>query len=57
MSRTEYRVVHNTTGAIAPALMPSMAAAVDFIRRAERYLVQPGDLKIQSRTVTEWEDA
>lgn len=56
MSRTEYRVIHKTMGVMSPAPASSMADAVDYIRRAERHLVQPGDLKIQSRTVTEWED-
>lgn len=56
MNHKEYRVVHKTPGVMVPFPVPSMTDAVDYIRRAERYLSQPGVLKIQSRTVTEWED-
>lgn len=56
MSRTEYRVVHKTPDVMAPAPADSMTDAEGYIRLVERYLVQPGNLKIQCRTVTEWED-
>lgn len=56
MSRTEYRVVHKTPGAMDPAPMPTKEYAESYIRIAGKYLSISDDLKIQSRTVTEWED-
>ena len=56
MSRTEYRIVHKTPRVMEGILMPSKEHAEDYIHRAEKFLAIPGGLKIQSRTVTEWED-
>ena len=56
MSRTEFRIVHKTPRVMEDVLMPSKEHAEEYIRRAEKLLAIPGGLKIQSRTVTEWED-
>lgn len=57
VSRTEFRIVHKTPRVMEDVLMPSKEHAEEYIRRAEKLLAIPGELKIQSRTVTEWEDA
>ena len=54
MSKTEYRIVHSVPDAAAPFYCDSM-------EEAERLMDAAGEfwlgMKIQTRTVTEWEDA
>lgn len=54
MSHKEYRVVHKTPGAMAPLHCNDLEEAKSVMDVAGG-LAQ--HLKIQSRTVTEWEDA
>lgn len=56
MSRTEFRIVHKNPRVLEGVLMPSKEHAEEYIRRAEKLLAIPGGLKIQARTVTDWED-
>lgn len=54
MSRKEYRVVHETRAVAAPLYCFSLEEAERFVKVADE--ISPG-MKIQVRTVTEWEDA
>ena len=54
MSRKEYRIVHKTPGVAAPLHCHSMEEAQRFMKVAGEMSIS---MKIQVRTVTEWEDA
>ena len=56
MTHTEYRVIHNLRGVKQGIMMPSKKHAEKYIRVVEKHLEKPVDWKLQSRTVTEWEE-